>query len=293
MNSRSANKIKFTSYDELFGEKEKGETGENQVIQIPLKEIHTFKNHPFRVVDDEKMFEMVESIKQYGVLVPAIVRLDEKGGYELIAGHRRKRASELAGILDMPVIVRKLTDDEAVIVMVDSNIQRDDILPSEKAWAYRMKMEALNHQGIKGEVYTADLVGEAAGESGRTVQRFIRLTLILKELMELVDQKRISLFAGEKISYLPVNEQEWVLREIQMKKVSVSGNQAEILKRESGQKTLTEGRVREILKKNAKTPVFTIPVKKIRQYFPADYTNTQIETVIFELLEKWNGVSKD
>ena len=176
MNSRSADKIVFTSYDDLFGENQKAEAGES-VVSLPLSRLHSFKNHPFHVIDDEKMQETVKSVRQYGVLVPAIVREDEvRGDYEIIAGHRRKRACELAGHTEMPVIVRKVTDDEAVIIMVDSNIQREDILPSEKAWAYRMKMEALSHQGVKGEEYTADLVGEAAGDSARTVQRYIRLT---------------------------------------------------------------------------------------------------------------------
>ena len=215
MSSRSADKIKFASFDDLFGDtprtERKEERGEEQIIRVPLSQLHPFKHHPFRVLDDEKMEETAESIRQYGVLVPAIVRQDKNGGYEIIAGHRRKRGSELAGCQDMPVIVRNLTDDEATIIMVDSNIQREDILPSEKAWAYRMKMEALGHQGSKGAKHTAILVGEAAGESGRTVQRFVRLTYLLPELLQFVDENQLSPFAGEKLSYLKEKEQEWVL----------------------------------------------------------------------------------
>ena len=180
MGSRSADKIKFRSFDDLFGEQEpKGgekETAEDQVVRMALAELHTFKGHPFRVMEDEEMMEMVESVRQFGVLVPVIVRPDKGEGYEIIAGHRRKRASELAGCSDIPAIVRDLTDDESVIAMVDSNIQRLNILPSEKARAYRMKMEAMEHQGVKGGQHTAAVLGEASGESARTVHRYIRLT---------------------------------------------------------------------------------------------------------------------
>lgn len=233
------------------------------------------------------MEETAESIRQYGVLVPAIVRQDKNGGYEIIAGHRRKRGSELAGCEDMPVIVRNLTDDEATIIMVDSNIQREDILPSEKAWAYRMKMEALGHQGSKGAKYTAVLVGEAAGESGRTVQRFIRLTYLLPELLQFVDQNQLAPFAGEKLSYLKEKEQEWVLKEMKEKEIVPIGSQAEKLKEESLKKTLTYHRVQEILEQNEKTSGISISAKKIRDYFPKDYTKKQMEAVIFELLASW------
>lgn len=296
MSSRSADKIKFTSFDDLFGDAPKAEgkeeRGEEQILRLPLSQLHPFKNHPFRVLDDEKMEETVESIRQYGVLVPAIVRQDKHGGYELIAGHRRKRGSELAGCEDMPVIVRNLTDDEATIIMVDSNIQREDILPSEKAWAYRMKMEALGHQGSKGVKHTAVLVGEAAGESGRTVQRFIRLTYLLPELLQFVDQKQLAPFAGEKLSYLKEKEQEWVLKEMKEKEIIPIGSQAEKLKEESVKKTLTYQRVQEILKKNEKPSGISISVKKIKNYFPQDYTKKQMETVIFELLESWKDQQK-
>lgn len=287
MNSRSADKIVFTSYDDLFGENQKAEAGES-VVSLPLSGLHSFKNHPFHVIDDEKMQETVKSVRQYGVLVPAIVREDEvRGDYEIIAGHRRKRACELAGHTEMPVIVRKVTDDEAVIIMVDSNIQREDILPSEKAWAYRMKMEALSHQGVKGEEYTADLVGEAAGDSARTVQRYIRLTYLKPELLDYADQGKIILAVAEKLSFLNEEEQSWVLQTISENVTIPSKSQADELKEESRKGKLTEKRVADILNREVKKVSITISSKKIKDYFPQDYTKKQIEEVIFELLDSW------
>lgn len=286
MSSRSADKIQFTSYDDLFGEQPKV-IEEGQIIRAPLNQLHSFKNHPFRVMDDDKMMETVQSIKQYGVLVPGIVRRDKQNGYEIVSGHRRKRGSELAGCFDMPVIVRDLSDDEATVIMVDSNIQRDDILPSEKAWAYRMKLEALSHQGQKGEQRTADLVGEAAGDSGRTVQRYIRLTYLKKELLEYVDQKLLLILSGANISYLTLEEQEWVLQIIRDNRVYPSKTQAEMLKYESGQKKLTIARVMEIMVQAPKTQGITISSKKIKEYFPRNYTKKQMEAVIYELLDSW------
>lgn len=292
MGSRSADKIRFTSFDDLFGQAPGKEEGENKIVRVLLTELHPSKNHPFRVIDDEKMEETVRSIKQYGVLVPGIVRRDQQGGYEIIAGHRRKRGSELAGCPDMPVIIRNLTDDEAVIVMVDSNIQREDILPSEKAWAYRMKMEALSHQGVKGEQFTAELVGEASGESGRTVQRYIRLTYLNAELLEYVDKGKISLVTGEKISFLTAEEQGWVLNTVKDKESFPGNGQAKMLKEESQKGTLTESQVKIILSKVVKSTDVTISAKRIREYFPPDYTKEQVESVIFELLDSWRESQK-
>lgn len=297
MARHSADKVKFTSFDDLFGSVPAENNSDNQIVRLPLDVLHPFKNHPFRVVDDDKMMETVASVKQYGVLVPGIVRKGRRGGYEIVAGHRRKRASELAGCIDMPVIVRKLTDDEATIIMVDSNIQREDLLPSEKAKAYRMKMEALSHQGVKGEGYTADLIGKDTEETGRTVQRYIRLTYLLPELLEYVDQKKLLLIPAEKLSYLTVEEQNWVLKLISDKHFSLSVTQAESLKDESKAGTLTEERVKELLTPEIKlpsVPSITISSKKIRNYFPQDYTKEQIETVIYDLLATWkdsHGVS--
>lgn len=287
MSSRSADKIVFTSYDDLFGEAQKEKTGEC-VVNLPLSSLHSFKSHPFRVLDDDKMQETVKSIRQYGVLVPAIVREDkEQGNYEIIAGHRRKRACELAGLTEIPVIVRELTEDEAVIIMVDSNIQREDILPSEKAWAYRMKMEALSHQGVKGETYTADLVGETAGDCGRTVQRYVRLTYLNPELLDYADQGKMSLTVAEKLSFLNEEEQGWVLQALGGNASVLSKSQAEALKEESGQGSLTEKRVADLIKQEVKKISITIPAKRIKDYFPKDYTKRQMEEVIFELLDSW------
>ena len=205
--NKSAEKIKLTSFDDLFGTASL-DSGE-RVTTVPLSQLHTFKDHPFRVADDEKMQETVESIKQYGVLMPGIVRPYPAGGYEVIAGHRRWRACELAGLSEMPVIIREMDDDTATVIMVDTNIQREDILPSEKAYAYKMKYEALKHQGSKGK-NTAVLVGETAGDSGRTVQRYIRLAELVKELLDAVDNGKIPMMAGEKLSYLTKEAQDWV-----------------------------------------------------------------------------------
>lgn len=287
MGSRSAEKIHFTSFDDLFGGKEPEIIEESQVARVPLEQLHPFKNHPFRVMDDEEMMEMVESVKKYGVLAPAIVRRDGNGEYELISGHRRKRASELAGCQDMPVIIKDLTDDEAVIVMVDSNIQRQNILPSEKAKAYRMKMEALGHQGVKGDQHTAELVGETAGDSVRTVHRYIRLTYLKPELLEQVDQRRVPVMAAECISFLSEEEQGMLQEVMKENHVSPNKQEAERLKAESEAGLLTFDRVKEILAKTSGVSGITISAKKIQDYFPAGYTKEQIEKIIFGLLESW------
>lgn len=287
MGSRSAEKIHFTSFDDLIGGKTPEIIEESQVARIPLEQLHPFKNHPFRVMDDEEMMEMVESVKKYGVLAPAIVRRDGNGEYELISGHRRKRASELAGCQDMPVIVKNLTDDEAVIVMVDSNIQRQNILPSEKAKAYRMKMEALSHQGVKGDQHTAELVGEAAGDSVRTVHRYIRLTYLKPELLEQVDRCRVPVMAAECISFLSEEEQGMLRQVMEENHVIPNKQEAERLKAESEAGQLTVDRVKEILAKTSGVSGITISAKKIQDYFPAGYTKEQIEKIIFGLLESW------
>ncbi len=284
MKSKSAEKVKLNSFDDLFGIDETGET----VTSVPLSELHTFKGHPFRVLDDEKMQETVESVKQYGVLMPGIVRPHPAGGYEVIAGHRRWRACELAGLTEMPVIIREMDDDTAVVLMVDTNIQREDILPSEKAKAYRMKYEAMKHQGSKGEKYTADAIGEAAGDSGRTVQRYIRLSELLEELMGYVDENKIPMVAGEKLSYLKAEEQAWVVDAIGNSGIFPSKAQAEQLKASSEAGELTEGNVYAVLIRKEKENVnVTISAKRIRNYFPTEYSKEQIEDVIYTLLEEW------
>ena len=284
MKSKSAEKVKLNSFDDLFGIDETGET----VTSVPLSELHTFKGHPFRVLDDEKMQETVESVKQYGVLMPGIVRPHPEGGYEVIAGHRRWRACELAGLTEMPVIIREMDDDTAVVLMVDTNIQREDILPSEKARAYRMKYEAMKHQGSKGEKYTADAIGEAAGDSGRTVQRYIRLSELAEELLDYVDENKIPMVAGEKLSYLKAGEQAWVVDAIGNSGIFPSKVQAELLKAGSEAGELTEGKVYAVLvRKEEENVNVTISAKKIRNYFPVEYSKEQIEDVIYTLLEEW------
>lgn len=286
MKTKSAQKVKLTSYDDLFGTSEPA-SGE-MVTNVPLHQLHTFKDHPFRVVDDVKMQETVESVNRYGILVPGIVRPHPDNGYEVVAGHRRWRACELAGLSEMPVIIRNLDDDAATIIMVDTNIQREDILPSEKAYAYKMKYDAMKHQGSKGAKNTADMVGEAAGESGRTVQRYIRLAELAQELLDYVDAGTLPMVSGEKLSYLKSEEQAWVVEVIANSSLFPTKGQAEQLKTLSESGELTEGRVYAVLvKKENGSMGVTIPAKRIKGYFPSSYTKEQMEEVIYTLLEDW------
>ena len=285
MKSKSAEKIKLTSYEDLFSEEDNSVEG--TYTTVPLSQLKPFKNHPFKVLDDEKMQETVESILQHGVIQPGIVR-PCADGYEVVAGHRRWRASELAGKTDMPVIIRDLDDDAATVLMVDTNIQRENLLPSEKARAYKMKYEALKHQGSKGDKHTADAVGEKAGDSGRTVQRYIRLASLINGLLELVDEGNIKMVAGERLSYLKVEEQELVLEAVANISIYPSPAQAEQIKDMSKKGTLSENNVYALLvKKENSGQSVTISPKKIRNYFPPAYTKAQIEEVIYSLLEQW------
>lgn len=295
MKGNSAKKIKLTSYDDLFGTSEpvSGESSGESVTMVPICLFHTFKDHPFRVTDDEKMQETVDSVKKFGVLVPGIVRPHPETGYEVISGHRRWRACELAGIEEMPVIIRSLSDDESTIIMVDANIQREDILPSEKAKAYKMKFEAISHQGSKSSRHTADVIGEAAGDSARTVQRYIRLAELVQELLDYVDENKIQMMAGEKLSYLKKEEQEWVVDAIANSGVFPSKIQADKLKEYSESGVLTSGQVYAVLlKKTSGSRNVTIPAKKIRNYFPDGYSKEQIEETIYILLEEWKQGGK-
>lgn len=289
---RPQKQIQLTSYDELLGigpkERAWQEDVSDRIVEAALSDLHSFQNHPFRVLDDEKMQETVESILKFGVLNPGIVRPREGGGYEILSGHRRKRGCELAGKSTMPVIVRSYTDDEAVVVMVDANIQREDILPSEKAFAYKMKYEALRHQGSKGDRHTADAVGEAAGDSGRTVQRYIRLTELIKPLRDYVDSQKLAMVVGEKLSYLKAEEQQWLADVIADNGIFPTKSQAEQLKAESAAGVLTMDGMLEVLGKKISDKVsVTIPAKKIRGYFPPNYTKEQIEEIIYSLLDRW------
>lgn len=284
----SASKVKLNSFDDLFGTSER-QTGVERVQEVPLSELHEFKGHPFKVVDDEKMREIVESIKNYGVLMPGIVRPMESGGYEIIAGHRRKHGCELAGLATMPVFVRDYSDDEATVIMVDSNIQREDILPSEKARAYSMKYEAMKHQGSKGGS-TLDEVGEAAGESGKTVQRYVWLARLSGKLLDMVDKKKIGFMQGVDLSFLSARTQEWVEIVIEETGASISTAQATKLKEYGKKDELTMPMVRLILaEEKVKERKVVIKSDKIRRYFPDDYSNDDIEDVIYQLLEEWKS----
>lgn len=284
----SAAKVKLNSFDDLFGNNEMQTAGSEQIINAPLAELHDFKNHPFRVVDDEKMEETTESIRQYGVLVPGIARPRTGGGYELIAGHRRKHGSQRAGKSEMPVIVRNYSDDEATIIMVDSNIQREDILPSEKAKAYQMKYEAMKHQGKKSGKNTLDEVGEAAGENAKKVQRYIWLARLSDELLDMVDTKKLGFSQGVDISFLSEEAQQWVEVIIEEQRCSVSTVQSGKLKEYGKSGELTLAMVRLILtEEKPKERKFTMKSDKIGRYFSDSYSNEEIEDIILSLLDKW------
>ena len=283
----SASKVKLSSYDDLFGGA--GNTAGEQIINAKLTDLHTFKGHPFRVLDDEKMEETTESISRHGVLVPGIARPRAEGGYEIIAGHRRKRGSERAGLDIMPVIVRNYTDDEATIIMVDSNIQREDILPSEKAKAYAMKYEAMKHQGSKGGS-TLDEVGEAAGESGKTVQRYVWLARLSDELLDMVDKKKIGIAQGVDISFLSEEAQQWVAVSLEETGAAINTSQSTKLKEHGKSGELTLPMVRLILAgEKPKERKVTIKGDKISKYFSEDYSNDDIEGIIIQLLEEWQN----
>lgn len=284
----SASKIKMESFDDLFGENSVQETGAEQIINAPLADLYEFKDHPFKVLDDEKMEETTESIRLYGVLVPGIARPRAGGGYELIAGHRRKHGSERAGKTEMPIIVRNYSDDEATIIMVDSNIQREDILPSEKAKAYKMKYEAMKHQGKKSGKNTLDEVGEAAGENAKKVQRYIWLSRLSDELLEMVDTKKLGFSQGVDISFLSEEAQQWVEVIIEEQGCNVSTVQSGKLKEYGKSGELTLAMVRLILtEEKPKERKVTLKADKISKYFSDSYSNEEIENVIISLLEKW------
>ena len=278
-------KIKLTSYDELLGVNKDG------TIEVEISRLHSFKNHPFKVVDDEKMNELAESIKLNGVLSPALARMREDGDYELISGHRRRRACEIAGISKMPVIVKELSDDEATILMVDANIQREEILPSEKAFAFKMKMEAMSHQGKnEGTDLTADVIGRDNGVSGRQVQRYIRLTLLIPELLQLVDDKKLSLVMGVNISYFE-DEFQQIIYENMLKGNYINNEQIKEL-RNSDEVTVED--LEDLLNPNMKVKKLckvTLTERKLAKYFPTDATRQDMEEVIFTLLDKWKSES--
>ena len=295
----SGRNISLTSYDDLFSTEEIREArAREQVQQIPLSELYPFKDHPFRVVDDDRMMETVESIKEYGVLVPAIARPLEEGGYEIIAGHRRKRACELAGLDTMPVIVRDLDDDEAVIIMVDSNLQRENILPSERAEAYQMKLEAIKHQGERRDLTSSQLatklradqiVGAEAGVSKDSIHRYIRLNNLDQPLKDKVDSGELAFTPAVELSYLKPEEQKWLQTALEVTQQTPSLSQAQRMKKESKEGTLSEQGVMDILSEEKK-PLYnsvTLSHDTLKKYFPKSYTAKQMEKVILKLLDNW------
>ena len=295
MPKKGAN-INLKGYDDLFStEESRAEAKQERVQEIPLSELHPFEGHPFRVVDDEEMAKTVESVKEYGVLTPAIVRPDPYGGYEIISGHRRHHASELAGKETMPVIVRDLDDDAAIILMVDSNLQRETLLPSERAFAYRMKMDAIKHQGkstspqLAAKSRSDDEVGQKEGISGDTVRRYIRLTELIPELLDMVDNGQIKFNPAVELSYLAREEQKDFLEAMDYAQAAPSLSQAQRIKKlaQSGECTLDA--MCEIMNeiKKGELDRVTFKTDSLRKYFPKSYTSKQMEDKIIQLLEQW------
>ena len=296
----SAKKIELASVDDLFSTEEGRQDAKLEKIQeIPLSELHPFRNHPFKVKDDEAMMETADSIKQYGVLVPAIARPDPEGGYELVAGHRRRRASELAEKETMPVIIRDLDDDAATIIMVDSNLQRESLLPSERAFAYKMKLEAVKHQGARTDLTSRQVgeksqtsiqkVADQAGESQRQVQRYIRLTELIPELMDMVDEKKIALNPAYELSFLKKEEQVDLLDAVDSEQATPSLSQAQRLKKYSQEGHLTLDMMRVIMGEEKKSDLdrVTFTSDTLRKYFPKSYTPQRMQETIIKLLEQW------
>ena len=296
----SAKKIELASVDDLFSTEEGRQDAKLEKIQeIPLSELHPFRNHPFKVKDDEAMMETADSIKQYGVLVPAIARPDPEGGYELVAGHRRRRASELAEKETMPVIIRDLDDDAATIIMVDSNLQRESLLPSERAFAYKMKLEAVKHQGARTDLTSRQVgeksqtsiqkVADQAGESQRQVQRYIRLTELIPELMDMVDEKKIALNPAYELSFLKKEEQVDLLDAMDSEQATPSLSQAQRLKKYSQEGHLTLDIMRVIMGEEKKSDLdrVTFTSDTLRKYFPKSYTPARMQETIIKLLEAW------
>lgn len=326
--------VHLTSLDDLFTTQEQRDDAQREkVIDIPLNEIHDFPDHPFRVVQDDAMNEMAESVKQFGVLVPAMVRPQEDGGYELISGHRRKMASTLAGRDSLPCIVRDLSDDEAIIVMVDSNLQREQLLPSEKAKAYKMKLEAMKRQGrrtdltcvqpghksdnsnsttsrqVVGKLEAADELGKGTGESGRQIQRYIRLNNLVPEIMSLVDEGRIGMTPAVELSYIPQEEQAMVMEAIDSEQATPSLSQAQRLRKMSTAGELNEDTALEVMAEQKKPPLaaasktqkaqktsepqgLVIAPDVLRKYFPTGYDLENLQRLVLKFLEGW-GKEKD
>lgn len=290
--------ISLASYEDIFStEESRREAAQERVQEIPLSELHPFKGHPFKVVDDEAMMKTVESIVEFGVMTPAIARPRPEGGYELVSGHRRHHASQLAGKETMPVIVRELDDDAATILMVDSNLQRETILPSERAFAYKMKLEAIKHQGARNDLastqvvskLSANKIGESSGVSRETVRRFIRLTELIPQLLDMVDEKKIAFNPAVELSYLKKEEQELFLEAMEYAQSAPSLAQAQRLKKFSQEGKCNLEAMCAIMSEEKKSDFDRVTLKNdlLRKYFPKTYTPKQMEDTIIKLLEQW------
>ena len=289
-----ASKIKLNSFDDLFGMNDPVKGAATEIKEIPIAELHDFEGHPFRVVDDERMDELVQSVKENGVLVPGIARVRKQGGYEIVSGHRRKRACELAGLDKIPMFIKTLSDEDAVVAMVDSNIQRENILPSEKARAYQMRYNAIKNQGTKGN--SLKQLMESTGESEKKIQRYIWLARLSDELLQMVDDKKLPLVHGVNLSFLLVKEQKWVLDYLKNNKANISAKQTEQLKLKSQQHELTEEEVKNILlndrPKNKKN-IIQFEDCEFSDFFDESYQKDDIKRVIIELLTEWKSNQKE
>lgn len=298
----SARKIQLASYDDLFkNDEERLADTQERIQMLSPEKMLPFPNHPFKVIDDDKMMDMVESIKEYGVLVPIIVRPVENGNYEIVSGHRRHHAAVLAGQEEIPAIVREMDEDAAVLVMVDSNLQRENILPSEKAFAYRMKLEAMKRQAgrpkenatqigqdfMRGK-YSVEILSEQVNESRNQIQRYIRLTHLIPDILEMVDDKNIAFNAAVEISYLSEREQELLHDNMDINECSPSLSQAKRLKKYSQEGKLTEDVIDAIMTEEKETDTkLVLKGDTIKKYFPKEYTPMQMQQVITKLLENW------
>lgn len=292
--------VALKGLDDLFSSEEtRQEEQREQVQQIPVDELFPFKNHPFKVLNDDAMTRTVESISQFGVLAPLIARPRPEGGYEIISGHRRKHAAELAHLDTVPVIVRNMEDDAATILMVDSNLQREHILPSERAFAYKMKLDAMrrtsgrpskeNPRQVVGNFETAEIIGKESGESGRQVQRFIRLTNLVPELLDMVDEKKISFNPAVELSYLDAKQQQDFLEAMDASQNAPSLSQAIRIKKLAQQSEFSYDAVYDIMNEEKKSELDTVTIKNetLRKYFPRSYTPRQMESIIIKLLDQW------
>ena len=300
---RKGANISLSSYDDIFETDESRADSQLEKVQkIPISELVPFKNHPFKVVDDEAMLRTTESIAQFGVLTPLIARPLEDGGYEIISGHRRAHAAEAAGLMEVPVIVRDMDDDAATVLMVDSNLQRESILPSERAFAYKMKLEAMKRQGVRTDLQeegtsaqvgrkleTADLIGQDTGDSRNQVRRYIRLTNLIPELLDMVDQKQISFNPAVELSYLTSEEQQQLLDAMDYTQAAPSLSQAQRLKKLSQESGCTLEDMRDILGEVKKGDLERVAFKseQLRKYFPKSYSPKQMQDTIIKLLEQW------